>query len=104
MIITDLSQYLRRHHRASVADMAMGLGTTAEALAPMLDMLERKGRIRKLPEGSSCGSKSCCKCDLATVALYEWAGSEAAQASIEIHRSRLCSALSFRRPCSHFYF
>ena len=73
---------------ASVADMAMGLGTSAEALAPMLDMLERKGRIRKLPEGSSCGSKSCCKCDPATVALYEWAGSEAAQTPIEIHRSR----------------
>ena len=79
MIITDLSQYLRRHRRASVADMAMGLGTSAEALAPMLEMLERKGRIRKLPAGSSCGSKSCCKCDPATVALYEWAGSEAAQ-------------------------
>ncbi len=45
MIITDLSQYPRRHRRASVADMAMGLGTSAEALAPMLDMLERKGRI-----------------------------------------------------------
>ena len=88
MIITDLSQYLRRHRRASVADMAMGLGTSAEALAPMLDMLERKGRIRKLPEGSSCGSKSCCKCDPATVALYEWAGSEGAQTPIEIHRSR----------------
>ena len=54
----------------------------------MLDMLERKGRIRKLPEGSSCGSKSCCKCDPATVALYEWAGSEAVQTPIEIHRSR----------------
>ena len=73
---------------AGVADMAMGLGTSAEALAPMLDMLERKGRIRKLPEGSSCGSKSCCKCDPATVALYEWAGSEAVQTPIEIHRSR----------------
>ena len=39
MMITDLSQYLRRHRRASVADMARGLGTSAEALAPMLDML-----------------------------------------------------------------
>ena len=58
MIITDLSQYLRRHRRASVADMAMGLGTSAEALAPMLDMLERKGRISSCPKAAAAAAKA----------------------------------------------
>lgn len=73
MILSRLSDCLRQQGRASLAELAQGVGASAEALAPMLATLERKGRVRRLPPGSSCG-KSCCKCDPTTLELYEWAG------------------------------
>ncbi|HAG75291.1 MAG TPA: sugar metabolism transcriptional regulator [Thauera sp.] len=77
MILSRLGNYLRERRRASVADMANGLGSTPAALEPMLATLERKGRVRRLAAASACGT-TCCKCDPATVAVYEWAGDERA--------------------------
>jgi Mn-dependent DtxR family transcriptional regulator len=73
MILTRISDYLRRHGRASVTDMSCGLDTAPDALTGMLSTLERKGRVRRLPGGTSCG-KSCGKCDPHAVELYEWVG------------------------------
>ncbi|MCV2217344.1 FeoC-like transcriptional regulator [Thauera sp. Sel9] len=75
MILSRLSTYLRERRRASVADMALALESSPEALGPMLDTLERKGRVRRIEGESGCGS-TCCKCDPATVAVYEWAAAE----------------------------
>lgn len=71
MIISRLSDYLREHRRASLNDMAHRLDATPEAVTAMLSVLERKGRVRKLDSGASCG-KSCCQCDPTTIAIYEW--------------------------------
>ena len=71
MILSRLSDYLRERRRASLADMAIGLDSAASALEPMLATLERKGRVRRLPAGSSCG-KSCCACDPKRLQIYEW--------------------------------
>ena len=73
MILSRLSAYLRERRRASVADLALALESSPEALGAMLDTLERKGRIRKIQSAPGCGS-SCCKCNPATVTVYEWAG------------------------------
>lgn len=73
MILSRLSSYLRQHRRASLNDMAHGLGSTPEALEAMLARLERKGRVRRIASESSCAS-SCCRCDPALLALYEWTG------------------------------
>lgn len=73
MILTRLSDYLRQHRRASLTDMAYGLDTTPDALRSMLIVLERKGRVQRLPTGTACGG-GCSKCDPNTVDLYEWAG------------------------------
>ena len=51
MIISRLSAYLQQHRRASLHDMAHGLDTDAEALRHMLGVLERKGRVSRLPTG-----------------------------------------------------
>ena len=75
MILSRVSHYLRRHRRASLHDMAHSTGSTPEAIAAMLATLERKGRVRLLPAGSSCGS-ACCKCDPTTLAIYEWTGED----------------------------
>lgn len=70
MILSQLSDYLKQQRRASVADLAMGLDTSPDALRAMLGTLERKGRVRKLA-GPSCAG-GCCKCDPAALELYEW--------------------------------
>lgn len=70
MILTDLSEYLKQRQRASVADLAVGLDATPDALRAMLGTLERKGRVRRL-DAPGC-SKGCCKCDPASLELYEW--------------------------------
>lgn len=73
MILSKVSEYLRQHRRASLVDMAHGLDATPEALEGMLEALVRKGRVRRLPSGSSCGN-TCCKCDSTAAELYEWTG------------------------------
>jgi len=75
MILSNVSHYLRQHRRASLDDIVHGIGSTPEATEAMLATLERKGRVRRLPAGSSCGS-SCCKCDPAKLMIYEWNGGD----------------------------
>ena len=70
-MLSSLSDYLQQHGRASLADLARALNSTPEAVGPMLEHLARKGRIQRLPEGSSCG-KPCCGCNPAAQVIYEW--------------------------------
>ena len=55
MILSRLTETLRLHRRVSLDDLATGLQAAPEAVEAMLATLERKGRIRRLPAGSSCG-------------------------------------------------
>ncbi len=71
MILSRVSDYLKIHRRAALTDMAIGLDATPDALRGMLTVLERKGRVHKLPSGTACGG-GCCKCSPASVELYEW--------------------------------
>ncbi|AVZ80144.1 sugar metabolism transcriptional regulator [Zoogloeaceae bacteirum Par-f-2] len=74
MILSRLSDYLRERRRASLADLALGLHASPDAVEAMLATLERKGRVRRLPPGSSCASR-CGKCNPGTIQIYEWCGS-----------------------------
>lgn len=73
MILSRLADLLRERRRASLAELALRLECPVGALEPMLATLERKGRVRRLATGPACAT-SCCKCDPASVTLYEWAG------------------------------
>ena len=66
-----LEHYLRQQRRAALTDLALALDADVEALRPMLLLLERKGRIRRLPAGTACGG-GCSKCHPSTIELYEW--------------------------------
>jgi len=70
MILSELRNYLIRHKRAALIDMARHFDTDPDALRGMLATLEHKGRVRKLPAGTSCDS-SCCGCDQTGLELYE---------------------------------
>lgn len=76
MIISRLEDYLREHRRVALSDMAIALNAEADALRHMLGMLERKGRVSRLPSGTPCGG-GCTKCHPTTVELYEWCGTQA---------------------------
>lgn len=71
MILSRVNDYLRERRRASLMDMAHGLDASPDALREMLAILERKGRVRRLPSGTACGG-GCCKCNPADIELYEW--------------------------------
>ena len=73
MILSDIREYLQTHRRAALSDMALHFGTDPDALRGMLDKWVVKGRVAKLPSGTTCGS-SCCKCDPNTTEIYEWIG------------------------------
>lgn len=71
MILSDLRNYLRENRRVALADLATHFNIDADALRGMLDKWISKGSLRKLPPGTACGG-SCCKCDPASIELYEW--------------------------------
>ena len=71
MILSDLTGYLAQHRRAALTDMANRFGSSPEALRAMLEVLARKGRVRRIAEGPACAS-GCCGCDQAGVETYEW--------------------------------
>ena len=70
MLLTRLHEHLRQRGRASLADLAHALDSTPAAIEAMLSLLERKGKVRRLPLGSTCGT-GCCQCDPTGLTLYE---------------------------------
>lgn len=73
MILSDLTGYLAQHKQAALADLAHRFGSSPEALRAMLEVLARKGRVRRIANGAACAS-GCGRCDLASVETYEWIG------------------------------
>ncbi|KOR32392.1 sugar metabolism transcriptional regulator [Achromatium sp. WMS3] len=73
MILSELKKYLQEHKQAALFDLVNHFDSDAEALRGMLNVLEHKGQVRKLPMGTSCGS-GCNKCDTATIEIYAWIG------------------------------
>lgn len=73
MILSELRDYLKSNRRAALIDMSHRFDVDPEALRGMLDKWIAKGRVTKLPQGTLCGG-GCCKCDSATIELYEWTG------------------------------
>lgn len=71
MILSELRSYLQTHRRAALSDMALRFNTDPDALRGMLSKWVAKGRVVKLPAGTSCGS-TCCHCDPLTMEIYEW--------------------------------
>ena len=72
MILSEVRDYLARHKRAALIDLSHHFGSDPQALRGMLAVLERKGRVRRLPAGTPCATETCCKCDPATVEMFEW--------------------------------
>ena len=72
MILSELRDYLKSHHRAALIDMSHRFDIEPDALRGMLAKWIAKGKVEKLAQGSDCGG--CCKCDAANTEVYEWKG------------------------------
>jgi hypothetical protein len=68
-MLDAIEAYLKRHGRACLADLCAHLQTDAGALLPMLELLEARGRIRRVPvRGKDCGA--CGQCDPAVLSMW----------------------------------
>lgn len=71
MILTDIRDYLQQKEQAALRDMAIEFGMEQDALRPILEQWITKGKIEKLPNGSTCGG-GCHSCAPETIELYRW--------------------------------
>ena len=73
MDLIQLKQYLRERRVAPLQDVALHFKVDIETVRPLLEVWINKGKLRK--KGGAAGAcKGCCKCDPATIEIYEWTG------------------------------
>lgn len=73
MLLSDVRNYLQENKKVLLVDLANRFDMDPDALRGLLQKWVSKGKVRKLSGDSGC-SKGCCKCDPATLELYEWLG------------------------------
>lgn len=71
MILSELRDFLKEKHRASLNDLVVHFDADADALRGMLDKWIHKGKVQRSLAESACGT-SCCKCDPLLTEIYEW--------------------------------
>ena len=87
MILSELTSYLTQQERIALLDLSYRFDTDTDALRGMLSLLERKGRVRKLPAGTLCGT-GCSKCDATTIEIYEWVSDASTEQSEAISETQ----------------
>ena len=73
MLLSRVSDYLARRGRATVGDIALGVGADPGALRGMLRLLERKGCVHRVATDRRCGACSA-RCAMSVLDEYEWRG------------------------------
>ncbi|MGH8497956.1 MAG: FeoC-like transcriptional regulator [Methylococcales bacterium] len=71
MILSELKVYLQQNRRVMLTDMARRFDMEPDTLRGMLTKWVNKGKVRKVASNAAC-SGGCCKCDPASLELYEW--------------------------------
>ena len=71
MDLIQLKHYLRNRKITPIQDAAYHFQVDVETVRPLLQVWINKGKVRRQP-GTAVACKGCCKCDLATIELYEW--------------------------------
>ena len=71
MDLIQLKKYLQSRTIVPLQDMAHHFQVEIEAVRPLLDVWISKGKVRKRQQTTSA-CKGCCKCDPATIEVYEW--------------------------------
>ena len=71
MILTEIRDYLKTKGQAPLRDMALEFKMEQDALRPILEQWINKGKITKLPQGTTCGG-GCHSCEPEAIELYQW--------------------------------
>jgi DeoR/GlpR family transcriptional regulator of sugar metabolism len=71
MDLIQLKHYLRERKIVPLQDVALHFKAEIETVRPLLETWMKKGKLQK-QNGSLGACKGCCKCDPATIELYEW--------------------------------
>jgi len=75
--LSAVKSYMEKRHRASVAEIAIGLDTTPEVVRSLLEMWRMKKKVRHLTSiCATCGKAGTIGCACAAGAelgdIYEW--------------------------------
>jgi hypothetical protein len=75
--LSAVKNFMERHHRASVRELALGLGTTPDVARTLLEMWRSKKKVRRLVGVcAACGRAGTAGCVCAGGAdmsdVYEW--------------------------------
>ena len=93
-MLSKLRNYLQTHGRAPLSDIALHLDMAPDAVRPLLERWQRKGKVTKLEGSENCGG-GCNKCDPESVEIYLWSGHQPIHfKSIETDTNRPHSALN----------
>ncbi len=71
MIVTEVRDYLKMHGLAPLRDMAITFNMDQDALRPIVEQWIAKGKVKKLPQGTSCQG-GCSSCAPETIEIYQW--------------------------------
>jgi hypothetical protein len=72
-MLSDIKQYLKQCHRATIGDLSLHFDTPPEAVRGMLSQWIRKGRIVRIETGPGRCGGGCPACNRATPPeIYEW--------------------------------
>ena len=72
MILAKLKARLRDRGQVSLAELALHVDSDPDAVRGMLELWIRKGRVRAVQSGETCGG--CTQCDPAANEVYQWIG------------------------------
>ena len=71
MILSEIKRYFSQQLVASLADLSVHFRVEPDAMRGMLEQWIRKGKLRKLPQGTPC--PNCCEaCKSESLELYKW--------------------------------
>ncbi len=71
MILAQVSRYIEERRSAALLDLCHRFDVDAAAMRAMLEVLERKGRVRPVDTPAAC-HLGCGGCDTAVMETYEW--------------------------------
>lgn len=71
MDLVQLKHYLRSRKVTPLQDVALHFKVDVETVRPLLEVWINKGKVRKRA-GADGACQGCCKCDPATIEIYEW--------------------------------
>lgn len=72
MILTEVRDYIRARGQVALRDLVLRFDMEEQAMRGVLEHWERKGKLEKLPSGTTCSG--CTDCAPEAVEIYRWTG------------------------------